>query len=405
MMKMFLRFSKSALNIFIFSSAALIIAIIWSGGFEFQVIGKRISCHTLVNPSILFVILILLRFFLGIGLKNSLTFILALFFTALVAEILLRVLNPPMSFPALKNLTEYSPILGYKLAPSLKDRYIRTNSLGLRDRELRYNKPEGVRRILGVGDSFTFGYKVQLKDCYLKQLEFQLSQHRDKWEVINAGVTGYNMWQYLAYFKHYGYKFEPDFVSIGIYFDDFYGDPSTSERHSAPERYHSLYSIRLINFSRNLVDLIQYRYRYLFDAKWLKSIEDRFAYIEKSQYNLLLTGRADPKLYQKFEERLKEFASLAKANNTKVFVIFIPDVIQLNNQAFQAVNRKLKDICRRCTIELIDITPIFEAISDIKNLYLLPHDAHISPLGHQIIAEEVGRRMKDMNIQTDRNAS
>ncbi|MFC1823762.1 SGNH/GDSL hydrolase family protein [Thermodesulfobacteriota bacterium] len=328
------------------------------------------------------------------------TFIGALFFTALVAEIFLRVLNPPMSFPALKNLTEYSPVLGYKLSPLLRDRYISTNSHGLRDQEFSLSRPEGIKRILGIGDSFTFGYKVDLDECYLKQLQSRLNKNRYRWEVINAGVTGYNMWQYLAYFKHYGYKFEPDIVSIGVYFDDFYGDPPTIKQPSVHQRYHSLSSVRLNNFIRNTVDLMKIRYRYLFEAKWLRSIEDRRLYIERTQYNLLLNGSSKEELYDNFEQRLQEFAEIAKERNIYVIVIFIPDIIQVHNPKFQAVNKALESMCRKLEVEFLDITPFFEAIPDIKSLYLLPHDAHTSPKGHRIIAREVEKRVRKMNIES-----
>ena len=161
---------KWILNILIFIFIALVLAIVLTGGFEFQVLGNKISSHNLANPLLIAFFLLLVRFFLGIGWINSLTVIVTLFLVTLLAEAGLRVLDLPISLPSLKHITEPSDVLGYQLVPNLRDGSININSHGLRDRERKWEKPEGTRRILGIGDSFTFGYQVDSKDSYLKQL-------------------------------------------------------------------------------------------------------------------------------------------------------------------------------------------------------------------------------------------
>ena len=44
------RAMKWVLNILIVMFVVLIFAIIWTGGFEFHVLGIRISCYNIVNP-------------------------------------------------------------------------------------------------------------------------------------------------------------------------------------------------------------------------------------------------------------------------------------------------------------------------------------------------------------------
>lgn len=393
-----MRISKSVLNVFILLLVVLIVSIIWRGGFEVELFGKEIRCHTLINPLIVLSVFLFLRFCLEIGGKNSLTLIGALFFSAALAEMILRMVNTPMTLPVLKDLTQSSNILGYRLAPSLKDRSIQTNSHGLRDRERRWEKPEGMKRLLGIGDSFTFGYEVSLEDCYLKQLERRLNRETRQWDVINAGVSGYNMWQYLAYFEHYGYRYEPDMVTVGVFFDDFYGDPSQNNKRSQKPRYHSFSSVRLINFGRNCLELLMSQYRYLLGASWLRSIEERREYILNSHDYLLLSGKASPELYEKFEMRLKSLVQKVKEQDARILVLLIPDVIQLNHPELQVLNNKLFHICQKCRVDFLDMTPYFEKTDDIKNLYLLPHDAHISPKGHQIIARELEKKIRSYSF-------
>src|SRR5262245_60753707 len=71
------------------------------------------------------------------------------------------------------------PGLRYELIPgSRTTNYVgvpvSVNRLGLRDREVSVPKPAGTFRILGVGDSVTFGYGVRVEDTYLRILEDRL---------------------------------------------------------------------------------------------------------------------------------------------------------------------------------------------------------------------------------------
>lgn len=391
---------KWVLNILIMMFVVLIFAIIWTGGFEFHVLGSRISCYNIENPVILLTLLILIRFSLGIGWANSLALLVSLFLVAFGVEVGLRVLDPPLSLPSLKQITRPSANLGYQLVPNLRGGNITINSQGLRDRERNWEKPEGVRRILGIGDSFTFGYQVALNESYLKQLEKKLnrsegSRSEGKWDVINAGVTGYNMWQYLEYFRCCGYRYNPDLLIIGVFFDDFFGDPVTGAGTGflKPQRYRPLSFLRLVNFIRNSSEILKYRYRHLIGVRWLKSIRERRAFINNTKDGPLLNGTADPQIYRKFETRLEKILQIAKEYHIKVLVMLIPDVIQLGHPELQGVNRILKDMCDRLGVAYLDITPAFERIKDINSLYLLPYDAHTSPKGHSIIANQLEKRI------------
>lgn len=387
---------KWILNILILFFVILVLAILWTGGFEFQVLGKRISSHNLANPVLITFLLILVRFFLGMGWANSLTVIVTLLLVILFSEAGLRVLNLPIALPSLKHITEPSEVLGYQLVPNLKDGSININSHGLRDRERQWKKPEGTRRVLGIGDSFTFGYQVDLKDCFLKQLETGLNRDGGSWDVINAGVTGYNMWQYLAYLKCCGYRYSPDLLIIGVFFDDFNGEPFFDRKRPGDQRYRTLSSLRIVNFIRNSFEILKYRYRHLMGATWVKSIEDRRGFINSTSDGLLLKGKADPQRYRKFETRLHTLIRIAEEHQIKVLVFLIPDVIQVGHPELQSLNRVLRAICDRCGVPFLDITPAFERIKDTKSLYLLPYDAHTSPLGHNIIARQLEKRILEM---------
>src|SRR2546428_2640892 len=89
------------------------------------------------------------------------------------------------------------PVSGLIYGPHERVRYrtpefdviVTTNSLGLRDRELR-PRVAGVTRLLALGDSFTYGWGVAVEDAWPRVLETELTQRGVVVEVINGGAAG-----------------------------------------------------------------------------------------------------------------------------------------------------------------------------------------------------------------------
>lgn len=93
------------------------------------------------------------------------------------------------------------------------------NSHGLRGPETTYQKPPATYRILNLGDSVAMGWGVRLEDTYGQQLEALLGDEGTgdlHYEVINAGVPGWNLENELAYLQAEGLKYEPDLILLDI---------------------------------------------------------------------------------------------------------------------------------------------------------------------------------------------
>lgn len=99
---------------------------------------------------------------------------------------------------------------------------IRTNSLGLRGAEIAQPKPDGQVRILALGDSVTFGWGLRGEDAYPSQLASLLATLRpnQRFEVINAGVSGYGTWQEVLWLKDTGLDLQPDIVVVQAHLND-----------------------------------------------------------------------------------------------------------------------------------------------------------------------------------------
>lgn len=90
------------------------------------------------------------------------------------------------------------------------------NSLGLRDREVNIEKNNRYR-ILCFGDSFTFGWGVDVENSWPRKLEQYFHENGFKnIEVINCGQGG----QYTTTYKKYMLKvvplLKPDLVLVGV---------------------------------------------------------------------------------------------------------------------------------------------------------------------------------------------
>lgn len=96
------------------------------------------------------------------------------------------------------------------------------NSHGWRDYEHTWGKPKDTYRILIIGDSFTEGQGVEIKQTYGKLLESEFKDQSDKKvEVITAGMAGWSPLPEYLYLGKYGLSYHPDLVILTFNTTDF----------------------------------------------------------------------------------------------------------------------------------------------------------------------------------------
>ncbi|MEE8557419.1 MAG: GDSL-type esterase/lipase family protein [Myxococcota bacterium] len=117
---------------------------------------------------------------------------------------------------------------------------VQVNSHGLRNPEVSWEKPVGRFRILALGDSWTFGFRMEEPTSYPRQLERILNgpPAGRPVQVINAGVVGYSTAQEAAYLRVDGHRYRPDLVIVA-----FYPVNDTEDKLSRYARYQNLRDI------------------------------------------------------------------------------------------------------------------------------------------------------------------
>lgn len=132
----------------------------------------------------------------------------------------------PYRFEAYRGIYRLHPTYGYEFIPSLPERedrqpefrYVFTTSRqGLRDSDI--GPKTAAFRIIGVGDSMTFGSGVESEQTYLRSLARLL---RDRYgagtvEVFNAGVNGYGTGNEYFFLKDKLLVYEPNLVIVGFF--------------------------------------------------------------------------------------------------------------------------------------------------------------------------------------------
>jgi hypothetical protein len=115
---------------------------------------------------------------------------------------------------------EYHPRWGWRHTPGAEGTFVKLgfqqpiqiNSRGLREREIPYEKPAGVARVLAVGDSNVAGFEVPVDKVWVRVTESILRERGYNVEFINAGHRGYGTDQSLLFLTDEGMKYQPDLV-------------------------------------------------------------------------------------------------------------------------------------------------------------------------------------------------
>lgn len=110
--------------------------------------------------------------------------------------------------------------------PGEYDVRVTTNSVGMRGpREYPLERKPNTRRIVLLGDSFTFGFGVEDDEVISAVLEDRLNtlDPSRRSEVLNLGVSGFGQAEELVTWEARAQRYRPD-VAVILYFDNDIGN-------------------------------------------------------------------------------------------------------------------------------------------------------------------------------------
>lgn len=233
-----------------------------------------------------------------------------------------------------------------------------------RGRRHDLKKPDGVTRIVALGTSSTFGYLA--KEPYPFRIERALKADGLPVEVIIAAWPGSSATRQLAFLKNVILQFEPDILTVSLFYNDSYQLSSIDE---------GAYAARVTGagYTRSWREDLRDRRQATLAERAFRGPGDR----EERVTDVL--GIAPPAA---FEEILREIAEVARVEQLDVLFIKEPTA---NDQRWQdefyaAIDR----VAAASGSLVVDPKPVF----DQKGGSGLFFDAvHPTDVGHAVLSE------------------
>jgi lysophospholipase L1-like esterase len=288
----------------------------------------------------------------------------AIFFAAI--EVLTRaVLDDGMNFDLemwkyARQVKRVSPIagVGHDHQPNTSARLmgvdVTINSFGLRDREYPIEKPDGVVRVLMLGDSVTFGWGVEAEDTVAKKLERKLNAESSgpRFEVINAGVGNYNTVMEVLSFVERDAALKPDVVILNYFINDAEPVPT-----------------------RHDIGLLEYSYAAVYFMGRLDIL--RREYFGKEDWRTYYADLYGPNSegWNQARIALDRLAKFCRASNIKLMIVNYPELHQLDPYPFPQVTASVEGLANQSDVPFLDLLSSVDGVEP-SSLWVSPTDAH-----------------------------
>jgi hypothetical protein len=315
----------------------------------------------------------------------------------IIGEILVRVLSP--SELRSQFLCKPDSLLGYSLLPDTQSLLVsndtsfmvNTNHAGMRDYEYPLEKDSTTYRIMVLGDSFAFGWGVEMDETFPKLLERTLNGAKPlpgirKYEVINTGVYGYGTRQEDLYYKERGYLYHPDLVILSF----FKNDIEDSRRNLQSMYWKSLFSDYFKLFA-----YLRYKQKFFIKNRRLPLepiYQDPYFPEFKKDFDdtLALVKDIDQEVTrQKSQFLVLEIPSEIVVNPEAVIkkkydIPWSPDLVSRN---IMKPSRILNDYFQKEQIPFYSLNSSF--IKESNQPLYFQKDHHWTPLGHRLAATSI----------------
>ncbi len=291
------------------------------------------------------------------------------FFLVLPAEFAARLVFSPEDqndqIGQILHILQQDPALFWRqradLDVTFQDTRVKTNSLGLRNREISPKKDKDSFRIVCLGASPTFGWGVNQEETYPSRLEKLLREKygSEKIEVINGGVIGYSSYQGLNFFEKEILRLSPDLITVAYVINDvdkhrFYRSDGRADNELGPK---SKIAVVLENFldKSSLYGLLR---QGILRGKG-KAVEyfgegGRGVYFEKRRVS-----------QEDYKRNLNAIINTAHRNNIKVILVKMPVNLAVQEEVTGPFQAKAEEEIARA-LAYVQADKLDEAVAELK---------------------------------------
>jgi lysophospholipase L1-like esterase len=301
-------------------------------------------------------------------------------------------------------LFEPDPELGWRPRPGAVGEWghvpVEINAKGLRGPEVDWEKPEGVFRVLYLGDSVTFGFGIErVEDTFPYRVGGSLERLLERpVETVNSGAGGWSPWQQHAYLLRDGLRYQPDLIVVGFVLNDVFEKFSLARFGGTGEGWHLsriagsqldlwLSQSAIVSFLREGIAQFRFGADVFLGAQRYEAEEVRW---------LAENARAE-RLRGAWALTFQNLASIfevAEARGIPAALLVFPYSFQLAEPATTGEPQvMLREFARTQDVPVLDLLPVLGAATraaqpgeavTIAELYLDP--CHLSTAGHALVS-------------------
>ena len=287
-----------------------------------------------------------------------------------------------------------------------------TNSLGFKDRDIRkLSLMSSNPRLLFIGDSFTEGIGIEYQKTFVGQVDEALSP--DGTEILNAAVSSYSP---VIYFKKIEYLLE----TVGLDFDHLIVFLDISDIEDEVKRY-ELRDGRVIGLKGKASRVKEFVYEYtglmkniwtlvLNVQKWMSPSHEDLRSDEERRYGInqkKSLWTMDEDVFQEYGvEGLKKaqyhmellYQLLQKHGKEMTLAVYPwPDQIVQRDLHSKQVT-VWEEWAKQHSLRFFNFFPLFiaqqEEPKQVLEKYFIEGDVHWNERGHQLIADELLRKIR-----------
>jgi hypothetical protein len=270
------------------------------------------------------------------------------------------------------------PLIGHVHGPNRKAHLmgvdVATNSKGLRDREIAYERTPGALRVVMIGDSGTLGWGVRPEQTYSKLLEAMFAEKDIKAEVVNTGVGNFKTIQKVEYFLTETHKYNPDLLVMAY---------SANDAEIMPPRH----APNL--FSRNCLSCVFIAGRV---DTLLRRLSTRPEW-DEHYLSLYQDGKSQGWLESK--EYLRKLRDYCNERGVRVLIANIPEIHDVQHYKLQSITDLAQKMAADYRFEFVDTTVWLRTV-DSPKLWVSPGDPHPNEMGHQLTAQAIFSKLYPM---------
>lgn len=307
--------------------------------------------------------------------------------------------------------------LGYTLKPGFKingteNKLYPGVSLSIGSHGFRMPEYDDRPKIVLVGDSVAFGFGLSYEDTISYQLERMLE---GKYQVVNAGVPGYNIRQWQSMGMRLENNLKPKVIVALVNANDFEtryypirGGATVTRTKSYPWDATLIEESNIPHEELNY-SIVKWLTKHLFDSQLAlngikaspRAINDDYESVYKGELKCIeFYNSGSYHAKEKFEDAvaaMREFSNQVTAGKASVIFAFLPYRVSAARPDI-GMDKRFSDLEGRVnTGPKIGTVKLQNLLND--NKHFLPSDSHTSKLGNSIIAKALAEKIQRMVVQ------